>query len=251
MNKLCLIASLGMGLCAINAQAGFDGHITLNSGPNQFNNGGEFTATGITPVNGPLGSTFQTFCIEYTENLRFGSQYEYKINSGAVKGGAGNTAVDPYTGLSMDNVSIGTAWLYSQFRAGTLANYFGADQLKRAGDLQMAIWYLEDETSSLTGTTFNGYTPDGSVYYNLAKANAGGGSLSDTQVKADSGGAYGVVALNLFSAGSPGAVTIDGQTYDVNQDVLAIVPEPTTMVAGALLLLPFGASALRIVRRKI
>ena len=28
------------------------------------------------------------------------------------------------------------------------------------------------------------------------------------------------------------------------------VPEPTTMIAGALLLLPLGASALRILRRK-
>jgi hypothetical protein len=31
--------------------------------------------------------------------------------------------------------------------------------------------------------------------------------------------------------------------------VLAPVPEPTTLIAGALLLLPFGASTLRIVRK--
>jgi hypothetical protein len=36
-------------------------------------------------------------------------------------------------------------------------------------------------------------------------------------------------------------------TYDFEP---APVPEPTTMVAGALLLLPFGASTLRILRRK-
>jgi hypothetical protein len=30
---------------------------------------------------------------------------------------------------------------------------------------------------------------------------------------------------------------------------LAVVPEPTTMIAGALLLLPFGASALRMLRK--
>jgi hypothetical protein len=28
------------------------------------------------------------------------------------------------------------------------------------------------------------------------------------------------------------------------------VPEPTTMIAGALLLLPFGASTLRVLRRR-
>jgi hypothetical protein len=39
--------------------------------------------------------------------------------------------------------------------------------------------------------------------------------------------------------------------YDVNASFLFTpVPEPTTMVAGALLLLPFGASTLRIVRKK-
>ena len=32
--------------------------------------------------------------------------------------------------------------------------------------------------------------------------------------------------------------------------VLTAVPEPTTLAAGALLLLPFGASTLRILRRK-
>jgi hypothetical protein len=37
-----------------------------------------------------------------------------------------------------------------------------------------------------------------------------------------------------------------GVTYNIISDV----PEPTTMIAGALLLLPFGASTLRILRRR-
>jgi hypothetical protein len=37
-------------------------------------------------------------------------------------------------------------------------------------------------------------------------------------------------------------------TYSQNIQILA-VPEPTTMVAGALLLLPFGASTLRLLRK--
>jgi hypothetical protein len=39
------------------------------------------------------------------------------------------------------------------------------------------------------------------------------------------------------------ATTIDG-------DWVAAVPEPTSMVAGALLLLPFGVSAVRMLRRR-
>jgi hypothetical protein len=34
------------------------------------------------------------------------------------------------------------------------------------------------------------------------------------------------------------------------QHAAAPVPEPTTLIAGALLLLPFGASTLRILRRR-
>jgi hypothetical protein len=47
----------------------------------------------------------------------------------------------------------------------------------------------------------------------------------------------------------------DGTDMDFNDFVVEVsgvapVPEPTTMIAGALLLLPFGASTLRILRRK-
>lgn len=39
----------------------------------------------------------------------------------------------------------------------------------------------------------------------------------------------------------------DSITYQI--DSVVTVPEPTTMIAGALLLLPFGADTLRILRR--
>jgi hypothetical protein len=47
-------------------------------------------------------------------------------------------------------------------------------------------------------------------------------------------------------------VSPSGQNYVVasGQNSLAVVPEPTTMIAGALLLLPFGASTLRSFRRR-
>lgn len=38
--------------------------------------------------------------------------------------------------------------------------------------------------------------------------------------------------------------------YNFISDAGTVVPEPTTMIAGALLLLPFGASALRLLRKK-
>lgn len=38
-------------------------------------------------------------------------------------------------------------------------------------------------------------------------------------------------------------------TYQITPQIHNAVPEPTTMIAGALLLLPFGASTLRILRK--
>ena len=56
------------------------------------------------------------------------------------------------------------------------------------------------------------------------------------------------LAMQTGPVGSLGTTT-----YDVNANFLftpTAVPEPTTMVAGALLLLPFGASTLRILRKR-
>jgi hypothetical protein len=242
MKRIC-IALVAAALTAPSAFASFDGTITLTQNQYSYGNGGQFTA-----VTSGLG-TFQTFCIEYNEEYQPGSQYEYYENSGAVAGDGGANTTDPHTGLSMDNISIGTAWLYSQFRAGTLANYFSSTvsvQKQNAGDLQVAIWYLEGEINTLT---FNG--ADGTTFYNdaVTAAAALGKNVTD-----DSDGDFGVIALNLYSTvkvGDNQPVTINGTTYYASQDQLAIVPVPevTTIIAGALLLLPLGASTLRILRR--
>jgi len=244
MKKLSTLIGVAGVLFATNLYAGFDGTIILTQGPNSYANGGEFTATVTTSLGNILGEpTFQTFCIEYNEEFYPGSSYNFKENTGAVAGGAGANAIDPNTHLPMDNISIGTAWLYSQFRAGTLTlddgtgSYFNANRQANAGELQQAIWFLEGET----GGVDNGYVT-------LAET-----KLVETlaQIEADSHGAYNVIVLNLFAGGND----TPGNPGSFSQDQLAIdpkftpVPEPTTMIAGALLLLPFGASTLRILRK--
>ncbi len=49
--------------------------------------------------------------------------------------------------------------------------------------------------------------------------------------------------------GIPGGLSGEIGAYD-KTDEIPVVPEPATIVAGALLLLPFGASTLRILRKK-
>jgi hypothetical protein len=73
-------------------------------------------------------------------------------------------------------------------------------------------------------------------------------------------GVHAGTELNLYANGNP---VVDRYTLEGNIGgnwnpiavgdaaiFLAPVPEPTTMIAGALLLLPFGASTLRILRKR-
>lgn len=215
--------ALAAALIVPSLQAAFDGTVTIQDNPYQYGRGGEFRA-----VSSGLG-TFQTFCLETSETMAFDTLYAYNMNSGAVRGNGGATAVDPHDGISpMDPVSIGTAWLYSQFRAGTLAGYGAVDRLTDAGNLQKAFWFLEGEVGGVN----NGWVA-------LAAANLPAGYAD---VKDDANGYGSVIALNLF-------LEVPGASPLLRQDVLGLVPEPTTMVAGALLLLPFGASALRCLRK--
>jgi hypothetical protein len=52
------------------------------------------------------------------------------------------------------------------------------------------------------------------------------------------------IAFDIFGGGI-GQVSVSSVQQSFHQ-----VPEPPTMIAGALLLLPFGASTLRILRRR-
>lgn len=228
-----LIAAAGIlgSLMSYDASASLtmDGKILFNGA----DTGGGYNV--YQSSTGPIGGkNFITFCLEQNEHFNpNGYWYDYKVNVGAVAGGvAGQTLPDdPSTGLTMDRVSLGTAFLYSQFRAGILAN----DSTTRA-QLQQAIWWLEDETATRNSLI------------DWASTQLFG--LTDAQLKADSMGAYGVVALNLYNGQNAQSVQApDGTWYRVNQDMLGVVPEPSTVVAGALLLLPFGASTLRILRR--
>jgi hypothetical protein len=97
-----------------------------------------------------------------------------------------------------------------------------------AAALQVAIWKVEGGGQPL-----------------------GNGNPGYTVTESDSAGVSTLVATMLTAlpgltaeADLVAIVSPDGQSYVV------AVPEATTMVAGALLLLPFGASTLRILRRK-
>lgn len=196
-------------------------------GPNFINNYSPLaTYNSWTTAKPRIG--FETFCIEYSEHISFGVTYTATVSDGAKSGGSTGGGISPIVG-GKDKISKGTAWLYSQFAAGTLTGYYYNTTLAARQTssrlLQEAIWGLEGER------TWNASNPFLVLVTSLSLFGSQAGAA------ADANGAYGVAALNLYTA-SGGA-----------QDQLVIVPEPTTVIAGALLLLPFGASTLRILRR--
>ena len=208
----CALIGVATVLTASNALATV-GTITLTYDYGNANGGGAFTA--VTTGGAGLG-TFDTFCLAEGVLFHQGTTYNYTVSNSAIPGGPGN-------GGAADPISIGTAYLYSQFRAGTLSGYtYGS--AASANALQTAFWWLEQENFGFKNS-----------FITLAESVLG---LDDTTIKGDANGQYGVFALNLTDA--------RGNYY---QSQLGAVPEPSTVVAGALLLLPFGVSTVRILRK--
>jgi hypothetical protein len=164
-------------------------------------------------VNSSGLGTFTSFCLNNQVYANSGQTYNYVSSDTVVPGNAG--------GPTPNYVTLGTAWLYSQFSAGSLAGYTYGNA-SSANDLQAAIWYLQGSAG-------------GQLNYFVYEAE---GAVGTNNVSNASGGADGVFALTL---------TDNNGGYA--QPVLGMVPEPSTIVAGALLLLPFGVSTVRILRK--
>jgi len=193
-----------------------DGVVMFQQGPWQNGSGGEFqaiqvagdvgllagAASGFQPIN-----TFQTFCIEIQENINYGVQYNAKLSTAARNGSYGSSG-------GSDALDPRTAYLYTQFRLGTLAgyNYNGTNtQRKASADaLQRAIWFIE-EPGAAQGLN-NSF---------VALANAANWT--------DIGN---VRVLNLNVRNSDGSDGANAQ----DQLSLLIVPTPTAAGAGMLAL---------------
>jgi hypothetical protein len=230
MKKLCIALTLAGALAAPCLRAALV--VQIDSGSAQSGAGGEFKAT---PGSGPWGalgitSPWETFCVEVDEHLTFGSSYTATFAYSADQGGNGGPSPDP--------LSKGTTYLYRQFLSNPGSIGY-ANTPQAAGDLQAAIWWLEEEiyTSGPDSVTL---TLGTQAFLNAAGTALG---LSWAQLQANAAlGANGVGVFRLTS------VDAQGNTI-FNQDILAPVPEPTTIIAGALLLLPFGASTIRFIRK--
>jgi hypothetical protein len=143
-------------------------------------------------------NTFETFCAEVNEELPRGT-YTIVFNSRAIAGGYGA----PPQG---DPISVGSAWLFDQFRQGILANYDYNPLGNRAADaalLQTTLWWLEDET---------GDPGSGNKFRNMVVAKF-------PNPKVDNNGVYPIGFENTYDAAG-----------NLFQDLFVPIPEPATML---------------------
>jgi hypothetical protein len=229
MKRLALVLLMVAGLAA----PAMAGPMNILTSTYQSGNGGEFTYKAVggwidlsnyaaTTKNINESGSFQTFCVETNEYISIPGSYTATLSYDAINGGVGGGSPDP--------VSQGTAWLYSQFAAGTLQNYyynagsgstFGS-RTAAAGALQSAIWWLEGE----------GANP-GNYYSALVVAQFGTFATASMDQLAVGATDFGVQAVNMYN--------LDGTRA---QDALVFVPDggATLMLLGGALV---GLGALR------
>jgi hypothetical protein len=132
-----------------------------------------------------------------------------------------------------------TSWTLSAITGSNAGTGFSAATYSNGGSGNEDGWGTFNQTiNSNDGFTHSSDT----VSFTLTDTSGTWSSASDVLKKNASGYAS---AAHIFVTSSP-AKASNGA---INTGFAAGVPEPTTILAGVLLLLPFGASALRIVRR--
>ncbi|HNY78007.1 MAG: hypothetical protein RBS72_06865 [Sedimentisphaerales bacterium] len=213
MKKLAL-ASIVCLLGAGSALAGPSVYLTRVSGY-YSGTGGEFQLTpnqdlkNITIENDPYSS----FCLEISEQVSVGAWYDVAVATEALHGGTNYKGTGPLGGDLLDPM---TAYLYTQFRSGTLAGYDydpSGDRAISAGALQDVIWYIEDEAAKSWADG------DGSLqdqFYSAA-VQAGWTDIGNVRV------------LNLYAAGHVGEAG-----YFKQDQLTMVVPAPGAALLGSL-----------------
>jgi hypothetical protein len=267
---MLVVASFG---AQVRASYAPDYHVQVGVGPNVVENAnsvkidgsfeasafymGDITLSGYTTdasgLNGRPITTINTVCTDVKGTVNTGNWYYYQD-----VGFSGQSGLDPTWGNNGSGVASTAAGARAiQVAADIFVNHFpsGGNLLygshtytaaEQWAALQLAVWEALYDTQ--TGASTYGFA--GGRFQ-------GPGVSADIQNLAlywDNGSAAtpvgkysGDLLVPLVSNGS-GGWNVATTTQEMLFSITA-VPEPTTMIAGALLLLPFGASTLRFVRK--
>jgi len=153
------------------------------------------------------------------------------------------------------NMSVGqfwTGWHNTDLGLGSAAGYW---DLGKNGVVTLTIPNLASPTRPYNAYLsivqwVDGPLFTGNLTYSFAGATQVGGTT--THLIQDTGFGKWVeydTTWSLAPGVNPDVITITAPVTGAIFDRITVVPEPTTIVAGLLLLLPFGASTVRLVRR--
>jgi hypothetical protein len=222
------------------AESGFVGTV---AGYGTFSSDGligiyDFNASGLAGV-----SSLWSTCISPLGELDW-NQHAYTLES---FGGAspGYNPADWAPGAEGDAGIQNAQYLWRLYSPTIIASGNSAE----GAGLELAMWaalYNSESYGVLGGTAFSistwaGGTGTGSAYYYYNQY-LGGLNLAGVSANLGTGSVFEDSSVATGGPATPGA----GQELIYN---VTPVPEPTTIIAGALLLLPFGASTLRVFRK--
>jgi len=244
----CLVQMLAFALaveCCISAASASVTYQINNGGLESFNvtidgnsiNGALAGGIQINKISGDasMPSSYVTVCTDIEGTLYLGQSYEYVTPETPFSGQSGvNPQWGDGTAGSAAQAIQNAAYLFSTYGQLTSTGLGGTTEQKAA--LQLAVWealYNTTAGGGVTGTRFTVSSGDATA---IADASSLVSGLT---------GNYGLAGYLLYPTQLIG-VNANGEPP---QELLIAVPEPTTVVAGALLLLPFAASTFRILRK--
>ncbi|MDX2146829.1 MAG: hypothetical protein SFZ23_04845 [Planctomycetota bacterium] len=186
------------------------------------------------------GRTFQAFCVELDEFVwNPGNTYSFdkRLDDVARLGGANTN--------SGDRLSLETAYLYTQFRAGKLSGFnyaSGASREQFADNLQHAFWTLEQEFSNNDNTQAKVL----SRLANKGKGQAAAWASEAYAAVANGWGANGhnVRVLNIFVDHNRDGVMNGNDSFAQSQ--LTLIPLPGTAALSLAGMCVLGARRRRM-----
>lgn len=224
--RTALVATAVMGAQWASAEVVAGSIIKLTDGTGN-GRGGAFNGYVVSGASGTWNNSFQSFCLEYNETLRFNTPYY-------VQGVTDHTVTKSGNTFTQDPISSQTAWLFTQFSENTLSNsalWGHGTQATKNTALQQAIWSFENEAFGSLSSLASSYK----ILANNAVANGWSG-IGNVRV------------LNLFGYDTR---TRSYSTYAQDQlYMVSAVPEPETFAMMLVGLGLMGAIARRRTNNK-
>lgn len=192
-------------------------------------------------INGITG--FESFGLEAHSTISEGIVYDYSLGQSSKMGGEDPVERGRAPGDSTpdDPLSLGSAWLYTQFSDGILSGYNytpGAGRQASATALQIAFWALENETDA-SGGRWDAQVAE-NIFFNAAVDHFG--SLDNARRDNDALLNVEVMSLSSFT----------GSQLLLWQDLLVRIPDDSIVHTpdrgGTLALLGAGFATVTLIR---